>query len=411
MIDLSVTHDYPDQRFWDSYSELWLNSIHPSPFQSPSFLQYLAGANAEYLVLCSFFDNEKLVAATFFKNDNGTLVFLSDIKSDYNFFTISKNCDKKAIQSIFRIFLDAVKKNDWSLKLNYQPSWASYMDAFAETGKQSEVFWELSKHSVCPALVCETPKEVLDRFNKMKNMRYYVNRLKKQQSAEFEVFSDDTDLDAWTEEFCACHTKRWTGTPTPSKYDSPKFVDLAKGCFRAWAEDGLLHRFSIRVGTERIAFNIALHQENALVGHSQAYDPDYGKYSPGKALMYFIGQWMCENKISKIDFGKGGEAYKADMTNVDYELNKIFISSYSNIGFIIKSKLEKTARSNSNLIRIYRGKLKPTLQQARLWVRMDQGSPPNPASLTKEAFINSFFFLVNPSVTNDFISALECTGF
>jgi hypothetical protein len=40
-------------------------------------------------------------------------------------------------------------------------------------------------------------KVVLERFDKIKNLRYYVSRLKKQQNAVFEAFTDDEDLSEW----------------------------------------------------------------------------------------------------------------------------------------------------------------------------------------------------------------------
>ena len=365
----SISFSYPDEKFWGSYSELWHQSTHRSPFQSPTYIRFLADLYPNDLVIYQCMRGEQLIGATFFRRDNGTIDFLSEIKSDHNFFTLHSDCTQAELTGFFRGLMKAVKKNDLSLVLNYQPSWAGYMDTFISEGKKSGLFWEVSNHSVCPALDCETPEEVMQRFNKVKNLRYYVNRLKKQQSAVFEAFSDAEELDKWNEQFCDCHVKRWEDTPTPSKYSDPEMRRFQKGCLEAWAKEGLLCRFSVRVGEERIAFNMALRQGNDLVGHSQAYDPEFSKYSPGKAIMYFIGEWMLEQGISKIDFGKGGESYKYGMTNVDLPLYKIFVSGYGNVPFVLKSKLETTARANPKFIKIYRGKIKPRLQQAKQWAQ------------------------------------------
>ena len=369
MMRTAIITAFPDQQFWDAFAGLWANSSQRSVFQGLHYIRYLAKQNERSLAIFACHKGEELVGAAFFYNDNGIYKLLSDIKSDYNFVTIHKDCTENEVHIFFNNFFREVKKRNWTLILGYQPSWASYLDILEQEGKSAGLFTAVSKHSVCPVLEGETPKAILDWFNGLKNYRYYVNRLKKQQNAEFEVFTGEEELDDWVGEFCACHIKRWTNTPTPSDYNVAEIQELTREVFRAWAKDGFLTRFSIRIGNERIAFNVALRQDDALVGHAQAYDPEFGKFSPGKALMYFIGEWMSGNGFRKIDFGKGGEAYKFGMTNGELELYKIFISHYSNVPFVVKSKLEKTVRSSPGFIAIYRGKIKPKLQEARIRVR------------------------------------------
>ena len=371
MMKTDITHAYPDQHFWDAYTKLWDNSAHRSVFQAPHFIRFLAKKFEQSLAVYQYCKEGQLMGVAFFRNDNGTHKLLSEIKADYNFVTLHKHCTEEETRDFFRIFFQEVKKQNWTLILNYQPSWASYLKVLEQEGKASGLFLAVSKHSVCPHVEAETPKGVLDWFNGLKNFRYYVNRLKKQQSAVFEVFTGDEELDQWADEFCDCHVKRWNSTATPSRYHQTEMQELSREVFRAWAKDNLLTRFSIRIGEERVAFNIALRQGDALVGHAQAYDPDFAKYSPGKALMYFIGEWMSQNGMVKIDFGKGGEAYKAGMTNGEMELYKIFVSKYSNLSFVFKSKLEQAIRSSPGFIAIYRGKIKPKIQETKIRVKAE----------------------------------------
>lgn len=370
MMRTTIIQSYPDQHFWGAYVDLWKNSAQQSVFQGPHFIRYLAKKFEQELAIYACYKNEQLIGVAFFRNDGGIYKLLSEIKSDYNFVTLHNECSEEDIRFFFKYFYQEVKKRHWTIILSYQPSWAGYLKILEEEGKASGLFLVVSKHSTCPVLEGETPKAIKDWFNSLKNFRYYVNRLKKQQNAEFEVFTGEEELDKWTDEYYACHVKRWNHTATPSKYDQADIQKLSTEIFRAWAKEDSLTRFSIKVGKERIAFNVALRQGNALVGHSQAYDPDFGKYSPGKALMYFIGEWMSNNGFNKIDFGQGGEAYKFGMTNGELELYKIFISNYSNIPFVVKSKLEKTVRSNTGFISVYRGTIKPKLQEMTIRVRV-----------------------------------------
>lgn len=345
--------------------------------------------------------------AAFFRKDDGVYKLLSEIKSDYNFFTLHKDCSAEETQDFFKTFFEETKKRNWILILNYQPSWATYLPMLEKMGKSSGLFLEISKHSVCPVLEAETPKGILDWFNGLKNYRYYVNRLRKQQTAVFEVFTGEEELDKWADEFCACHVKRWDDTPTPSRYNDPEKQELNREVLRAWARQDVLTRFSIKIGDERIAFNIALREGNALVGHAQAYDPEFAKFSPGKALMYFIGEWMSNNGFVKIDFGKGGEAYKFGMTNGELELYKIFISSYVNLFFVLKSKVEKTIRSNLGFIAVYRSTIKPKFQKTKSRVKAEASKFMGANAIAKHKAVSSLIVFEDCDFVTEFLSSIN----
>lgn len=138
----------------------------------------------------------------------------------------------------------------------------------------------------------------------------------------------------------------------------------------SWAKDGVLVRFAVKVGGERIAFVICLIQQNSLIHHSTAYDEEFYKYSPGKALILIIAEWMKNNGLNILDFGEGAESYKYAYTNKELELNEISVSSISNISFILKVKLRQILREkiseNPKLIKFYKEKLKPLTHRARV---------------------------------------------
>ncbi len=362
----SFTYTYPDNNFWDAYAGLWENSLQKPVFQTPRFIQYLAKRFERTLAVYQCYSGDKLIGAAFFQNDSGIYKLLSEIKADYNFFVIHKDCTAEETEFFFQFFFEEVKRQNWTMVLSYQPSWAPYMGELERIGKSNSLYLNISRHSVCPMLHTETPEQMMEQFKKSKELKYSMNRLIKQQGAVFEVYTDDEDIDNWSDQFCRCHVKRWKTTTTPSRYDTTDMQELNRECMRAWAKDNFLIRFSVRIGEERIAFNAVLLQGDSLVGHAQAFDPDYYKYSPGKALMYAIGEWMLSRRLTKLDFGKGGEAYKANMTNLEPELHKIFISSYFNLPFVLKTQLETSLRANSGLIRLYRQKIKPKIQGARL---------------------------------------------
>lgn len=358
----SLQYTIPEREFWDEYVDLWNNSLYKPAFKSPHYVQYLANKFSNALTVYKFYLDGKLYGAAFFRKEGNEYRLLTDIKADHNFFLLHKQCTEDDIAAFFGNLLSEIKKENWALSLLVQPAWASYMDAFIKSMQASGLFTDVSKRSVCPVLEEETPKKLFERLNSSRELRYRMNRIKSQLEGVFEIFRGDEDLDEWVNSFCELHRKRWENTDTPSRYQGEE-IKFLKECMKAWIDDDILVRFSIKVGVERIAFVICLIQEDRLIHHSTAYNEDYYKYSPGKALILAIGQWMELKGLNVLDFGEGAEPYKYSYTNKELILNQISISSYSNVPFILKVKFKKVIRkkinANPKIKKFYKEKIKP----------------------------------------------------
>lgn len=359
----SISYTYPDQNFWREYTELWETSVHKPVFKSPHYIQFLSEKYKASFAIYTLRLNGKLMGVSFFRKDGNEYRLLTDVKADHNFFVLHKCLSLDELAVFFSGLLQEIKKENWAVSLLVQPAWASYMEVFEREARASGLFIDISKRSVCPVLEEATPKDLFDKLNGSRELRYRVNRIKSQLNGEFEILTDDEDLDNWVRKFCQLHQKRWEGTGSPSRYANEMSQNFLKTCLQAWAADKTLVRFSVKAGGERIAFVICLLQQNRLIHHSTAYDDDFYKYSPGKALILVIGQWMRDNELNILDFGEGAEAYKYAYTNVELSLNQISIASYANIPFILKVKLKKAFRkrmvNNPKIKKFYNDKIRP----------------------------------------------------
>ncbi len=355
-----------DQAFWDQYAQLWKHSMGRSPFQSPHVLQYYTQRAGNSIAVFQYMLQGEWVASAFFKRDNGVYTFLSDYKTDHNFFVLHHRCTETDIRNIFDQFLAEVKKKKWALMLNHQPAWAPYMDQFIAAGKASGLYWQNIKYSVCPIAQAETPEALFKRINGSRELRYRVNKLKNQENAEFEVLTDGTDIDLWADEFCQSHVLRWDNTSTPSAYRDPARRQFLKDCLHAWNADGILRRFSVKVSSGRVGFVVGLLEENSLVHHSTTFHPDYWKYSPGKALIHFMVEWMVKQNLRVLDFGDGDEPYKYTVADQEHALHRIFISNPLNLPFILKTQAIKVVRDNPRIYDFYRDKIKRLTQRVQI---------------------------------------------
>lgn len=359
-----ISYFLPQPSYWEAYGQLWKNSIYQPVFQSPQYIQYLCGLHRKKIASFSCYRDGELRGAAFFWKNGDSFQFLSDIRNDHNFFLIHRSCSPEEIEAFFESFLRCVKAEKWSLKLNSQPTWASYMPAFRKAGRETSLFWKAAYLAPCPMLDGGTPAGVFRRFNRSKNIRYKQNRLVRELGASFEIFTDAAGLDSWVDEFCEVHIRRWQNTWTPSLFeDSERERRFFKGCLDAWDRDGLLVRFSIKVNDVRIAFCVALVQENSLLYHTLTFDPEYSLYSPGKVLLLCIGHWMKNTSLNILDFGYGDEDYKFRYANYSPALESIYISPRWNIPFRLRAEIVKLVRENPVLIKNYRKRVKPLMRK------------------------------------------------
>lgn len=360
----TVTHGKPDDDFWDKYARLWQNSRDRSPFKSPHILRYFSERVQDRMAVFQYLKQGELLGTILLKENRGVYTFLSDLKTDVNFFVLDQRCSEMEEKEFFGYFLQTVAREKWSVILNNQPSWAHYMPAFEVVGQASGLFWMSFNYSVCPIVEADSPQALFDLINGSRELRYRVNKLKKQENAEFEVLTDDTDLEHWVEEFCQAHVLRWANTPTPSAFRDPERGRFLLDCLHAWNQDGILVRFAVKVARGRVGFVVGLREENSLIHHSTTFHPDYWKFSPGKALIHFMGQWMRDNGLRLLDFGDGNEPYKYDVANREHILGRIFISSRHNLPFIAKAKMIKAVKEHPRIYQFYQNRLKPLAAQA-----------------------------------------------
>jgi CelD/BcsL family acetyltransferase involved in cellulose biosynthesis len=354
-----------DKAFWSGYENLWHQSGEKSPFQAPALLYYfsrLPGCQPLALVMR---DHQGFLAAVLFRKTEKVYGFLSDLKSDTNGFVFHSRCKDEDKMYFIDSIVKLVKQQKWMLILNKVPGWAGYAEGIQHSCRKSGLFRESVNYSVCPVAEAHSPEELFRMFNRSRQFRYAANRIRKSEHGVFEVFHDDTNLDSWVSEFCETHIKRWAGTPTPSAYQHKSRRDFLRECLQAWSKDHVLLRFSVSVEGKRIGFSINLIQDHTLIGHSTTYDPDFRKLSPGKSLIYYMGEWMLDHDIREFDFGYGDEEYKYALANKDKVLKRFFISHRRNIIFIIKAKAISNIRRNERIYKFYRHQVKVRFNQLR----------------------------------------------
>lgn len=361
----TVTYQLPDAAFWAQYARLWQNSGHRSPFQSPGILQYYTTLCSEGVAVFQCERAGELLGAVLFKREKDHYGFLSDLKTDSNFFVLHRDLTDDETRLFFEKMLDTAHRENWALMLNHKPAWAKYTDVFESVVQQSNLYALSLDYSVCPIAEADTPEALFKEVSASRNTRYKLNKFVKQENGSFEVLTDDSDMDQWAEDFCNAHVLRWAPTPTPSAYRDPARREFLKNCLRAWQTDGVLVRFALCTQKGRIGLMAGLLEGDTLIYHTPTFHPDYARVSPGRVLIYYTTQWMAENGLRNLDFGDGNEPYKYYVASKEQVLRRVFLSRKTNLRFILKTKFIKAIRENPGVYQVYQNKLKPMYRNLR----------------------------------------------
>ena len=101
----TISRGRPENDFWEKYAVLWRNSPERSPFQAPQLLQYFADNTDRSAVIFQYFEANNLIGAVLLQEHKGVYTFLSDLKTDANFFVIDRHCSPEKVKEFFTCFM------------------------------------------------------------------------------------------------------------------------------------------------------------------------------------------------------------------------------------------------------------------------------------------------------------------
>jgi len=260
-----------------------------------------------------------------------------------------------------------------SVSLTQIPSWGHTLEAARRgldaAGWPARIFEAKS----CPALVCDSPQALHEAFRKQRGRQRW-NRLRRDVAdVELEVAEDAGELDAWCGAYVRAHRDRWDGTATPSMYGEPFARELLRRSLRAWCDDGVLVRFTIRSSKGALAYMCALRAGDRLLGNLMAIPPAGAEHAAGTVLTWLVGCWAGENGFSCYDFGVGGEEYKYRYANADEKLWRAFAARRRLSLAYGRGWLEERIRANPALQRAWEDfvnrQIRERMRKARIALR------------------------------------------
>ena len=183
-----------------------------------------------------------------------------------------------------------------------------------------------------------------------KNLRAELRRRRRRLSEvgvlEVKIIEDSSDVDEYMDYYYELYAKSWK----KKEGIGPNFHrDFAKLAARfGWLRLGFLLLDSVPIAAQfRIVYG------DLCIFLKTAYDEKYKKYGPGTILLEDMIKYFIDvDKISRIDFGPGGESYKKSWAAKNREMKKVLVFSKNVKGFllaIIETKIVPTMHKHRAL--------------------------------------------------------------
>ncbi|MEA2060762.1 MAG: GNAT family N-acetyltransferase [Thermodesulfobacteriota bacterium] len=319
--------------FKQEISALWKTDCSRNPFTAPSFMEVMTkkilSLNETIIFAKGYGKNGRLVALWTFRLDkNKQLRFLQYHYCDY---AASLHNPHVTSHELSRGVAELVRQvAPRAIVLDSIPEWGKTLESAVKGIKSAGYRIKVFSFDSAPVLEGSPGPEgsqvLKKKLNRRKSLKNYTNRMKRQKGFLFEIDQTGRNIDQWVEQFCDAHISRWKNTLTPSKYENSKARDDLREVLRAWADDHLLVRFSIRLFSEPITFVAGLKAGNTLIYFHTARRSVLSKLGPGNITIQLMGFWMIENGYHSLDFGRGDEPYKHYFANQNRKLYRIYAS-------------------------------------------------------------------------------------
>jgi CelD/BcsL family acetyltransferase involved in cellulose biosynthesis len=167
-------------------------------------------------------------------------------------------------------------------------------------------------HDACPVLVLPPSLEDLASVvpaHKLRNYRNAKRRLAEAGNVSTEIASRANSHDALSALF-RLHAERWGRTGGPGVLSQGLIQQFHRNVAMRLIDMGIFRLYLLRLDQRVIGALYALFEGETVYCYLQGFDPEYGKMSPGTAILGNVIEAAIKHGAKKIDFLRGREPYK-----------------------------------------------------------------------------------------------------
>jgi CelD/BcsL family acetyltransferase involved in cellulose biosynthesis len=146
------------------------------------------------------------------------------------------------------------------------------------------------------------------------------HRRRRRQLAELgrvdvDVATTPGELAEALEDAFVLHDRRWQGRPDGSDFTTPVGRRFSHAAVEALAPLGIPRIVTLKIDGRAVAFHYYLAFEGRIFVHRIAFDPEYGRFSPGVINTLDAIEAAAAEGAKRVEFLGGAERYKVDLAD------------------------------------------------------------------------------------------------
>jgi CelD/BcsL family acetyltransferase involved in cellulose biosynthesis len=132
---------------------------------------------------------------------------------------------------------------------------------------------------------------------------------------EVEVARTADELERALEDAFTLHALRWHGRPDGSGFASPRGRTFHQAIVQALAPLDVPRIVTLKIDGRAVAFHYYLALEGRMYVHRIAFDPAFGRFSPGLINTLDAIEVAAEEGVTRVEFLGGAERYKVELAD------------------------------------------------------------------------------------------------
>lgn len=146
------------------------------------------------------------------------------------------------------------------------------------------------------------------------------HRRRRRQLAELgrldvEVARTADELELALEDAFTLHERRWTGRPDGSGFATPVGRSFHHATVRELAKLDIPRIVTLKIDGRPVAFHYYLALEGRMYVHRIAFDPAFGRFSPGMINTFDAIETAAAEGVTRVEFLGGAERYKLELAD------------------------------------------------------------------------------------------------
>jgi CelD/BcsL family acetyltransferase involved in cellulose biosynthesis len=147
------------------------------------------------------------------------------------------------------------------------------------------------------------------------NYRRRLRQLEGRGKVEFGSARTPTELEAVLPDAFRLHTLRWAGLPDGSGFATASGVEFHRAALAALADQGFVRVSTMTFEGRLVAFALAFALAGRLYAYRTAFDPSFGRYSPGLLTVHSLLASACREGLQRVEFLGAADTFKLELAD------------------------------------------------------------------------------------------------